>query len=59
MARRDLRQLGVADGIVQRRGEKTAWLDRLDAAPDWPALETIVGAAHASREGGRAYPLLT
>src|SRR3954454_20603361 len=59
MARRDFRQLGLADSIVQRRGKKTAWLERLDAALDWPALGTIVAAISASREGGLAYPLLT
>ena len=59
MARRDFRQLGLADGIVRRRGKKSEWLDRLDAALDWPALETIVGGVYASREGGLAYPLLT
>src|SRR5215218_2842126 len=58
MARRDFRQLGLADSIVQRRGKKTAWLERLDAALDWPALETIVAGIYASREGGLAYPLL-
>ena len=31
----------------------------LDAALDWPALETIVAGIYASREGGLAYPLLT
>ena len=30
MARRDLRQLGLADSIVRRRGKKSAWLERLD-----------------------------
>jgi transposase, IS5 family len=59
MARRDFRQLGLADSIVQRRGEKTAWLERLDAALDWSALEVIVEGVYASREGGPAYPLLT
>ena len=59
MARRDFRQFGLADSIVQRRGKKSEWLDRLDAALDWPALERIVGDIYASREGGRAYPLLT
>ena len=59
MARRDLRQLGLADSIVRRRGKKSAWLDRLDAALDWPALETIVAGIYASREGGLSYPLLT
>src|SRR5919202_3830713 len=59
MARRDFRQLGLADSVVQRRGKKTAWLERLDAALDWPALETIVAGVYASREGGLAYPLLT
>ena len=59
MARRDFRQLGLADGIVRRRGKKSEWLDRLDAALDWPALETIVEGIYASREGGLAYPLLT
>lgn len=59
MARRDFRQLGLADGIVQRRGKKSVWLDRLDAALDWPALEAIVAGIYASREGGLAYPLLT
>jgi transposase, IS5 family len=59
MARRDFRQLGPADGIVRRRGKESEWLDRLDAALDWPALETIVAGIYASREGGRAYPLLT
>ena len=59
MARRDFRQLGLADGIVRRRGKKSGWLDRLDAALDWSPLEAIVAAIYASREGGRAYPLLT
>src|SRR3954447_12711371 len=59
MARRDFRQLGLADSIVQHRGKKTAWLDRLDAALDWPALETIVAGIYAGREGGPAYPPLT
>src|SRR4051794_2042837 len=59
MARRDFRQLGLADSIVQRRGKKSEWLDRLDAALDWPALEAIVAGIYASREGGLAYPLLT
>src|SRR5256885_10670875 len=59
MARRDFRQFGLADSIVQRRGKKTAWLERLDTAIDWAALETIVAGIYASREGGLAYPLLT
>jgi IS5 family transposase len=59
MARRDLRQLGLADSIVRRRGKKSEWLDRLDTALDWPALERIVEGIYASREGGLAYPLLT
>jgi IS5 family transposase len=44
---------------VQRRGKKTAWLERLDVALAWRALEMIVGSIYASREGGLAYPLLT
>src|SRR5690348_15902223 len=59
MSRRDFRQFGLADSIVQRRGKKTAWLERLDAAIDWADLETIVEGVYASREGGLAYPLLT
>ena len=59
MARRDLRQLGLADSIVRRRGKKSEWLERLEAAIDWPALEAIVSGIYASREGGLAYPLLT
>src|SRR5690348_18449645 len=59
MARRDFRQLGLADGIVRRRGKKSEWLERLDAALDWPALERIVADIYASREGGASYPLLT
>src|ERR671913_501708 len=59
MARRDFRQLGLADSIVRRRGKKSEWLDRLDTVLDWPALETIVAGIYASREGGLAYPLLT
>src|ERR687885_45633 len=59
MARRDFRQFGLADSIVRRRSKKSEWLDRLDAALDWPALETIVADIDASREGGLAYPLLT
>src|SRR4051794_39561385 len=54
MARRDFRQLGLADSIVRRRGKKSEWLERLDAALDWPALEAIVAGIHASREGGLA-----
>jgi hypothetical protein len=59
MARRDLRQFGLADSIVRRRGKKSEWLDRLDAALDWPALEAIVAGIYASREGGLSYPLLS
>src|SRR6478609_2405016 len=59
MARRDFRQLGLADSIVRRRGKKSEWLERLDGALDWPALERIVAGVYASREGGLAYPLLT
>ena len=59
MARRDFRQLGLADSIVRRRGKKSEWLDRLDGAIDWPALERIVAGSYASRGGGLAYPLLT
>jgi IS5 family transposase len=59
MARRDLRQLGLADGLIQRRGKKTAWLDQLDAAIDWTAVEMMIEGIYASREGGLAYPLLT
>jgi IS5 family transposase len=59
MARRDLRQLGLADSIVRRRGKKSEWLDHLDTALDCSALETIVAGIYASREGGLAYPLLT
>jgi hypothetical protein len=50
MARRDLRQLGLAHSIMRRRGMMGEWLDRLDAALDWPALETIVAGIYASRE---------
>ena len=57
--RRDFRQFGLADSIVRRRGKRSEWLDQLDAARDWPALETIVAGIYASREGGLAYPLLT
>ena len=59
MARRDLRQFGLVDGLIQRRGKKTAWLDQVDAAIDGTAGETIVDGIYASREGGLAYPLLT
>ena len=59
MARRDLRQFGLADGLIQRRGKKTAWLEQLDVAIDWAAVEKIVDGIYASREGGLAYPILT
>src|SRR3982751_888266 len=59
MARRDFRQPGLADSIVRRRAKKSEWLDRLDAALDWPVLEVIVAGIYASREGGLAYSLLT
>jgi IS5 family transposase len=59
MARRDWRQLGLADSIVRRRGKKSEWLDRLDAALDWSALGAIVEGVYASRAGGLAYPPLT
>ena len=59
MARRDVRQLGLADGLVLRRGKKSAWLEQLDDVLDWPAMERIVAGIYASREGGLSYPLLT
>ena len=59
MARRDFRQLGLADSNRAASGKKSEWLERLEAAIDWPALESIVAGIYASREGGLAYPLLT
>jgi hypothetical protein len=50
MVRRDLRQLGLTDSNARRRGKKTAWLEQLEAALDWPALEAIVSCVYASRE---------
>ena len=45
-----MRQLGLADSIARHRGKKIAWLEQLEAALDWPALEAIVSCIYASRE---------
>ena len=52
MARRDVRQPGLADGAVRRRGKRSEWLDR-------PAPGTVVAGVDASREGGPSHPLPT
>jgi transposase len=59
MARRDLRQVSFADGLVHQRAGRNSWMDEIDKLIDWSAVVKLLDPIYGSDEGRPSYPLLT
>src|SRR5512132_752862 len=59
MARRDLRQVSFADGLVNQRAGRNSWMDEIDKLIDWSAVVKLLDRFYGSDEGRPSYPLLT
>ena len=59
MARRDLRQVSFADGLVNQRAGRNSWMDEIDKLIDWSAVVKSLDRIYGSDEGRPSYPLLT
>lgn len=59
MSRRDFRQVSFADGLVNQRAGRNAWLDRIAQMIDWSAVERVLTPVYSSDEGRPSYPVLT
>jgi len=57
--RRDFRQAGFAEALVNQRAARNGWMDELDELIDWSRVEGLLGDIYASREGRASYPILT
>src|SRR5512147_2089261 len=58
MARRDLRQVSFADGLVNQRAGRNSWMDEIDKLIDWSAVVKLLDGIYGSDEGRPSYPLL-
>lgn len=59
MARRDLKQLSFAEGLIKQRAGRNEWFEEIARVLDWAALERVLAPIYASDEGRPSYPLLT
>ena len=57
--RRDLRQMSLADGLVNQRAGRNEWLDKIAKIIDWPAVASVLSGVYGSDEGRPSYPILT
>ena len=57
--RRDLRQMSLADGLVNLRAGRNDWLGEIDKMIDWPAISVVLSRIYSSDEGRPSYPVLT
>lgn len=57
--RRNLRQMSLADGLVNQRAGRNDWLDEIGRLIDWSALEAVLRKIYGSDEGRPSYPVLT
>jgi IS5 family transposase len=57
--RRDLRQMSLADGLVNQRAGRNDWLGEIDKILDWAAIAAVLGKIYNSDEGRPSYPVLT
>ena len=57
--RRDYRQAGFAEALVNQRAARNGWMDELDQLIDWSRVEDLLCDIYASREGRASYPILT
>ena len=51
MARRDLRQVSFADGLVNQRAGRNSWMDEIDKLIDWSAVVKLLDGIYGSDEG--------
>src|SRR5512135_334996 len=51
MARRDLRQVSFADGLVNQRAGRNSWMDEIDKLVDWSAVVKVLDRIYGSDEG--------
>ena len=56
---RDLRQMSLADGVLNQRAGRNEWLDRIGAIIDWSAVSLVLSKVYSSDEGRPSYPVLT
>lgn len=57
--RRDLRQMSLADGLVNQRAGRNDWLGEIDKILDWAVIAAVLGKIYNSDEGRPSYPVLT
>jgi IS5 family transposase len=57
--RRDLRQMSLADGVVNQRAGRAEWLGEIDKIIDWSAIACVLSKIYSSDEGRPSYPVLT
>ena len=53
MARRDLRQVSFADGLVNQRAGRNSWMDEIDKLIDWSAVVKLLDGFMAATRAGR------
>jgi len=58
MARRDFRQMSLADQFYNIRPKRSEHLDALAKCIDWAAIQKLLDSIYASAEGAASYPLL-
>ena len=57
--RRDLRQISLADGLVNQKAARNDWLGKIDKIIDWSAIGCVLSKIYSSDEGRPSYPVLT
>lgn len=57
--RRDLRQISLADGLVNQRAGRNDWLGKIDKIIDWSGIACILSEIYSSDEGRPSYPVLS
>jgi IS5 family transposase len=57
--RRDLRQMSLADDLVNQRAGRNDWLGQIEKIIDWPAIASVLSGIYSSDEGRPSYPVLT
>jgi IS5 family transposase len=57
--RRNLRQMSLADGLINQRAGRNTWLTELDKLIDWSSLDRLLSPIYGSDEGRPSYPVLT
>lgn len=59
MARRHLRQMSLADGLVNQRAGRSGWLEEIDKLISWPEVSILLSPIYSGDAGRPSYPVLT